>query len=391
MIGRTKQNLVIIGAGAASLLLILALHHKRYAGTVTVLERQKAPNNDRIWSFWLDAAVPLYLRECIDYQWSNWRFSSETFSRKMTDDVHPYCSVRASSLNTLAERVIKQQANFDVIYDCDVTKIETSKTGATITTPLGQFTANEVVDTRPPPLHFQHRGLFQCFFGLEVRTQEDCFDESTADLMKNLSDNVLGVEFTYILPFSARHALIELTFFSKTVIEPAAIKKQLQHILTLLLSGKTYVVERQEQATLPMYAINLNKKNDASKVIYAGIAGGALRASTGYSFLNSQRSAWHTASQLMANKKLTAVSPVSYPYQLLDAMFLRVIRTKPSISTLLYASLLKRLDPLTFIRFMSESASYKELLKVVWSMPKYVFILALIRSFTSKSDNKNEQ
>ncbi|GGW51887.1 lycopene cyclase family protein [Alishewanella tabrizica] len=389
MSSANNSDLIIIGAGASGLLLMLALREKNYLGKVTVLEQHAKPLNDRIWSFWFDSTLPPYLQKIIEYKWSHWHFSSATFTRQMNNTDHPYCSIRAKALSALAQDTLQEQHRFCIKYNCNVMTIDTIDKHTLLTTSLGEFTATQVIDTRPPPLHFEHLGLFQCFLGQEVLTEQDCFDTKSAALMQNIKYTAQGIQFVYILPFSARHALIELTYFSDKIIDRSSLKNQLQPIISQLVGSQNFSIVREEAATLPMYPINLNLGNTCKAITYGGIAGGAIRAATGFSFLNCQRWADATANQLVKNTKFEHKPPIGQRYQLLDSLFLRVIRTNPQLGVLLYTRLFARLDAKTFSRFMSEQASLHELFKVIWAMPKYVFIQALMQSYRTNKGSSH--
>ena len=64
-------DLIIIGAGAAGLSLLLALKERNYPHTVKVLEQQNGPQHDRIWSFWNSEDLPFYIKAIISHEWSS--------------------------------------------------------------------------------------------------------------------------------------------------------------------------------------------------------------------------------------------------------------------------------------------------------------------------------
>ena len=111
------------------------------------------------------------------------------------------------------------------------------------------------------------------------------------------------------------------------------------------------------------------------------LRGGAMRASTGYSFLNSQRWANDLAGQIISHQPIRHRSPIPVVYHILDALFLRVQRSMPALGMSLYSRLFQSLDTKTFINFMSEQASLLEILRVIWAMPKRLFMKTLVQSY----------
>ncbi|MDC0603093.1 lycopene cyclase family protein [Aliiglaciecola sp.] len=386
----TETDLVIIGAGASGLLLLQELHHHKFCGSVTILERKAASNDDRIWSFWDYHQLPDYLRENVDYQWPKWRFSSAAGQREMHEPTQPYCSLRSGTLRSLTDDMVNKLPSFSIIYDCIVDQIEQYQGKSVLTTSKGQWSTPQIIDTRPPPLHHRHFGLFQCFLGIEVETEKDAFDPSSADLMDDIKNTEQGLEFVYVLPFSKRHALIELTYFSAAPIVPKTLEPRLQSIINQRLHSQSFKPVREEMGTLPMYSIDLNRANANSAHLYGGIAGGAMRASTGYSFLNSQRWANDLAQQIVNHRQIHHQRPIARTYRMLDLLFLRVLRTTPELGVSLYTRMFQALEAKTFIHFMSERASLSEIAQVVWAMPKRLFLLKLVKSYLKSNRSTDE-
>jgi lycopene beta-cyclase len=254
---------------------------------------------------------------------------------------------------------------------------------ALVTTQSGQLTARWVVDTRPPPLKIHHNGLLQCFYGEEIVTDGEIFNPSSVKLMQQLASSELGIEFIYILPFSANHALVEFTCFSKTVIERSVLQARLRTRMQDIVGSKTYKIEREECAVLPMHHINENTNNRNQHLIFAGIAGGAMRASTGYSFLACQRWAKQCASELKSKQSLsvsTALSsftPIGNLYQKMDRLMLTVLRNDMGIGVTIFVQMFKKVKPARFARFMTEQATIFDFMCVIWAMPKRAFLRAL--------------
>ena len=376
-------DLIIIGAGAAGLSLLLALDATEYTQSVKLIERRSGPQNDKIWSFWNNDSVPEYLKAIITREWQTWEISADDCGYSMSHAYHRYCSIRSESLMKLALERMQTKDHFDIEFDCDVVSVDSIDDHALVTTQSGQLTARWVVDTRPPPLKTHHDGLLQCFYGEEIVTDGEVFNPSSVKLMQQLASSELGIEFIYILPFSANHALVEFTCFSKTVLERTALQARLRTRMLEIVGSKTYKIEREECAVLPMYHINENTNNKNQHLIFAGIAGGAMRASTGYSFLACQRWAKQCASELKSKQSLsvsTALSsftPIGNLYQKMDRLMLTVLRNDMGIGVTIFVQMFKKVKPARFARFMTEQATIFDFICVIWAMPKRAFLRAL--------------
>jgi lycopene beta-cyclase len=391
-------DVVIIGAGAAGLSLLLALDEQNYTGTVKVLEQRNGPQNDRIWSFWHSAAVPSYIDSIIAYKWSIWSLTTAQNYYSMTHSLYQYCSVRSEHLGELAMERTNGQANVDMLFNCEVasiTPIDTENGGFMVTTPNETLIAKHIIDTRPPALNSNHKGLLQCFYGEEIILDAAIFEPSTVKLMDQLCRSALGIEFVYILPFSANHALIEFTCFSIDIIDKETLKKRFTQLIKNIVKEHDYEVVRAEHAVLPMYSINKNATKSQRNYIYGGIAGGAMRTSTGYSFLSSQRWAKKCARALTQHTKLNAVelAPINGLYQKMDVIMLSVLRRDMQTGVMVFERMFQRVKAERFARFMTEQATIFDILSIIWAMPKWVFLYAAFSSFFSfatSSDKKRE-
>lgn len=387
-------DVVIIGAGAAGLSLLLALDARNYTGTVKVLERQSSPQNDRIWSFWHNDNVPSYIEGIISYKWSAWSLTTQQNNYLMTHSFYQYCSVRSEQLGTLAIETAKRQANLEILFNCDVASINNAEDDQfLITTANKTLIAKQIIDTRPPALTSNHKGLLQCFYGEEIMLSVAIFDPLTVKLMDQLHRSELGIEFIYILPFSANHALVELTCFSIDIINRETLKKRFAQIIENIVKQHDYKVVRTEHAVLPMYSINKNRHKPQRNLIYGGIAGGAMRAATGYSFLSSQRWAEKCASALTQGDKLSAanLAPINSLYQKMDAIMLRVLRTDMQTGVTIFERMFRRVKAERFARFMSEQATLLDILSIIWAMPKWPFLCAACSSFFTLAASSNKK
>ncbi|MFQ3206159.1 MAG: lycopene beta-cyclase [Glaciecola sp.] len=392
----TKSNevdLIIIGAGAAGLSLLLALDEANYVGKVMVLERQQGPQNDRIWSFWYAAdqqgdRLPEYIKAILTHKWQSWSLSVDGNEYFMRDTFFQYCSLRSESLSALALDRISAKENFQIRFNCEVAEITAEGSSAIVNTPEESLVANQVVDTRPPALQSQHEGLIQCFYGEEIICETDIFEPSTVKLMQQLNHSDLGIEFVYILPFSTKHALVEFTCFSLSPVAASVLKTRLAAVLHELVEHTSYTVKRSESAALPMYVVNQNRQRQKSHVIYGGIAGGAMRASTGYSFISSQKWAKQSAYDLVKTNILSVNAPIPAIYQMMDQLMLSVLRDDMKIGVRMFTQLFKTVPPPRFVRFMSERATFVDFMYIILAMPKYPFVRALYRRIRAKSQSE---
>ena len=75
---------------------------------------------------------------------------------------------------------------------------------------------------------------------------------------------------------------------------------------------------------------------------------------------------------------------------MMDQIFLKVIRRQPTLAPVIFTSLARYLNGDEFACFLSGEANVKIWLKVVFAMPTWPFLFALLPHTTKKyQDNQN--
>lgn len=375
-----ELDIIIIGAGASGLSLLLELHHINDTHRIKVLEQANGLNCDRIWSLWQPFthhhadSLPQYLNALVAKNWRSLSLSVNGNEHLMHNERYRYTSIRSSAFGEFALACAKDNPLHEIHFNSEVLAVTDRGDCIEVRTQNQQFFAKKVIDTRPPSIHTKHDGLVQCFYGQEIAVDIDIFDDAMVQLMGALKCGELGLEFVYILPFSPRHALIEFTCFSPSVVSITILKKRLKAVIQEMMSSNNFHVLREESAALPMYHVNQNVSNSNPNIVYAGISGGAMRASTGYSFLNCYRWAQKYARELKDKKTPVTNEPINCLYKKMDAVMLKVLRDDISVGVTIFSQMFKKVKPDSFARFMSERATLFDIFSVISAMPKQVFV-----------------
>ena len=138
-----------------------------------------------------------------------------------------------------------------------------------------------------------------------------------------------------------------------------------------------FTIHSWEQGILPMddkcFESRIENETTWHKI---GISAGHIRASTGYAFVNIQKFCQAAAHSIVDNQ---TIQHRAYPkvYEWLDAVFLRVLQQNKTISPALFLKMADRTDAGQFARFMSEKATFGDLMTVIGAMPKRPFLRAL--------------
>ncbi|WP_017571474.1 lycopene cyclase family protein [Nocardiopsis halotolerans] len=189
------------------------------------------------------------------------------------------------------------------------------------------LTAAWVFDSRPArPVPRGRTHLLQHFRGWFVRTSADAFDPGAALLMDlRPPQPAHGVAFGYVLPLSAREALVEYTEFGREALTTAGYERALRDYCGLLGLGE-WEVTAAEQGVIPMTDARFRTRV-GRRVFRVGTAGGATRPSTGYTFSGVRRQAAAVARALAEGR--VPVPPVPYRrrHLAMDAVMLRALDT----------------------------------------------------------------
>lgn len=326
-------DVAIVGAGAAGLTLtheLTRINPRRTAPPrVALLEPPPGPLRApaRTWCFWEHAGGPwdgiLAARwerlSILGADGAEHRASAAPLVYKMLRSADFEAHVRAA----VADRVS--------LLPATVTGVEDGRERALVHAedPAGaplRVSARWVFDSRPlrpPPAG--RTNLLQHFRGWFVRTRADAFDPAAAVLMDLRPPQPRGgVAFGYVLPFSAREALIEYTEFTRRVLDDAGYEAALRDYTGRVLGLDGFGVTAVEQGAIPMTDASFPTRA-GRRVFRIGTAGGATRPSTGYTFSGIQRQAAAVARALERGR--TPVPPVPHRrrHLAMDAVMLRAL------------------------------------------------------------------
>nr|WP_189937222.1 lycopene cyclase family protein [Streptomyces sulfonofaciens] len=213
--------------------------------------------------------------------------------------------------------------------------------------------ARWVFDSRPPAARPPRRTeLLQHFRGWFVRSDADRFDPRVVDLMDfRLPQPRRGLAFGYVLPISRREALVEYTQFSSDVLTTEAYDRALNHYIRDVLGLGGLRITGTETGVIPMTDAPLHRQTGRS-VFRIGTAGGATRASTGYTFSAAGRQARAVAAACRAGRR--PVPPACYPARAraMDAVLLHALATGRVDGAALLSRLFEHIPTERLLRFM---------------------------------------
>ncbi|MGY6555825.1 MAG: lycopene cyclase family protein [Wenzhouxiangella sp.] len=381
MAAKTDFDLLILGGGCAGLSLAMRLAASNYRGRVGILEPRRDYRDDRSWCFW--APEHHSLSELVSQRWQRWqcsRLNQTTHDRAARGFSYQY--VNSLDFYKTALSAIAANPRMTLLRGESAKGLESHKGLVQVHTSGLALSARQVVDTRPPPRsQLADSMLHQCFAGRVVRLREDSpgrFDPTSVELMTDLQNDRHGLCFSYVLPFSAHHALVEITRFSSAPVARHRLDAELDRLMRRRgwdIAG----VERSEGGILPM-GLPPATTSVPNGVVRAGTGGGALRAASGYGFLRIQQWAQRCSDSLARGGPAIAQGKDSARQDFMDRLFLQVLKDHPEQAPELFERMISRVPGPSFVRFMSDQAGWMDLLRVVSSLPLGPFLGSLVRS-----------
>jgi lycopene beta-cyclase len=378
-----EPDYLIVGAGCAGLSLAVHLLETRRAGLrVAILDPRTAFGRDRTWCFWKTMDHPF--ERCVDRGWTRWRVASGGREVIRGSARLPYQHLPADAFYEHAIRRIRASGGMSLHLGASVHAIADHGDRVVAETDLGRIRARVVFDGRAAPrtaLAPGELGFLQHFVGWLVHADAPVFDAPVATLMDFRVDQEDGIHFVYVLPFSATEALVEDTVFSARALpderHAAAISGYLDRI-----GARRWRVAHRERGVLPMIAGPVPPR-PSPRVYRIGLAGGLAKPSTGFAFLSIQRFSRALAARL-GEEELPAPPAVRPPRTaLLDRIFLSYLARRPDRAPDLFARLFERAPAEALVRFLSESGTVADDLRVMAALPAFPFTREAIRALWS--------
>ena len=365
-----KYDLVVIGAGLSSLMFLNRYLKKFKKHSVLILESKKNIKKDQTFCVWEGPGLDSIQKNFNLQPKKTWnKILIQDQDKNISRTISPYQYVCFDGYETF-NRLIKEHANqVEIKRNILVDKIEKQHDVFNVFCKNKLFQGQYVVDSRnnDKDLDVTSVHVKQAFVGHEIDVPKDTFSSDQATIM-SFKDNSEEVEFTYILPFSSKKALIETTVFSKNPNLSSIARRHKE----LLKVYKDYKILRSEKAIIPMAIV---KDETENAVLRIGTNVGMVRPSSGYSM--RRIASWILNINIV---KLNEANHKYYQYKQdnflnwLDSIFLKVIYFYPDQGPYLFMQLFSRANMPSLIRFLSDKPSILDLIKVLWSMPKILMI-----------------
>lgn len=219
--------------------------------------------------------------------------------------------------------------------------------------------------------------LLQHFKGWLINTEEDCFDPTTATFMDFRVSQEAGTAFVYVLPTSRRQALVEYTLFTADLLAKESYDHALQEYISKYITERSYETLHTEWGVIPMTNFKFPKRSGA--ILNIGLAGGQVKASSGFAFQFIQRRADAIVTSLKTGDTTCHLDTIrDKKFRLLDGVLLQILSTGQLGGDRIFTDLFQKNDVQRIFRFLDNETGLVDDLRIMWSVPTGIFLPAAL-------------
>ena len=342
---------------------------------VALIDSNYESIKERTFAFWRPKSKNDFrYASLIENRWDRFRITpANSPSGRQTDSLSfsdfVYEKISGVGFYSYVIPKIEADPRFTLLIDTVLDVHETSgqikirlKSGQDLTTK--EVWSSATVQERKP--------ILQHFLGYEIETDEDVFQSQVADLMDYRTSQCNETRFLYVLPFSARRALVEFTVFSVSLLRDEDYKLALETYLNEQWSLKRYRINRVERGVVPMGLETLPRfagLKIGTKIHPIGTAAGLIKASTGYSFMRNQ---------VFLDQGAKSKRHGQWRFYIYDRLLLGIIREDGERLSKILPHLFATNAPNQVFRFLGEDTQFFQELKIFYGLPWKPFFKNLV-------------
>ena len=374
-------NYIFTGSGLSALMTILKMvqSEKFNDKTILLIDENSKKTNDRTWCFWEKPNGEF--EAIVSKKWNNALFANQKFRRNL--DFHPYQykMIRGLDFYNYVFDIISKQENIRFLNQ-KVIDFSDFESNVLIKTETESFTCDKLFNSIYNPNLVKNQTKYpvlqQHFIGWFIKSEQEVFNPEQATFMDFSLQQNGNTKFMYVLPTSTTEALLEPTLFSHKHLEKEEYETEIQ-TYAKKLGIINYEITDKEQGSIPMTCYPFWKHN-TKNIINIGSAGGWTKASTGFTFMHTNKKAKKLV-KFLQNDTLTALSMKSFEkkdkFWFYDLLFLDVLDKNNSLGSAVFSSLFKKGNPSLVLKFLDHETSIAEDLQIMLKCPKTPFIMAL--------------
>ncbi len=377
-----RYDYLLAGGGAAGLSLAYHMLHSGLRDCrIAIIDKDPKRSNDRTWCFWTDRRF--VFDSVIRKRWNRMEFVGTTYRDSYDLAPYQYRMIPGIELYTAMHDIIERSPNVEFVHGV-VEEIHDTTDGAEVKLENGtRLKGAYLFDSLLIPERFQvdtkrYHFIKQHFKGWFIETDLDCFEPDSIRFFDFRVPQYGVMRFVYILPFSARSALVEYTLFSAELLSRDEYERELRDYIENVLGIHTYRIVEEEQGVIPMTDQTFRRRG-GRHILYTGTKGGRVKASSGFAFHRIQHDSAAIVASLERYSHPFALPRAPRRYRLLDAMLLQILYRRGQLSEEVFTRLFKHNPVHRVLRFLNEETSLAEDLRLMATVPWWPFIRAFFR------------
>ncbi|KQO29692.1 lycopene cyclase [Flavobacterium sp. Leaf82] len=375
-------NYIFTGTGLSALMTVykMVLSGKFSNKSILLLDQDSKKINDRTWCFWAEEQT--LWNSIISKKWDFALFANEDFKRDLDLKPYQYNQIRGLDFYNFVFDELSKHSNVTFLSE-KVTDINELETHVFVGTEANRYTCdylfNSIYTKAFALSQTKYPVLQQHFVGWFVKTEVEVFNPKKATFMDFSIEQKGNTRFMYVLPTSKTQALVEYTLFSENLLPKEEYENEIQIYLKNLRIDQYEIVEK-EQGSIPMTSYPFWKKN-TKRVLNIGTAGGWTKASTGYTFRNSDKKSAELVRFLQNDSSTLTMTGFHKKsrFWFYDLLLLDILYRHNELGSTIFSSMFKKGNPALIFKFLDEETSLAQDLQVILKCPKIPFIKALFR------------
>ncbi len=370
---------IFTGTGLAALMTVykMVLSGKFKEKTILLLDENPKKNNDRTWCFWQEGLT--IWEESISKKWDSALFANENFNLDLDLRPYQYNMIQGLDFYKQVFELILKETNITFIIE-KVTEINELLNHVYVASETTSFTCttvfNSIYNKREVENQTRYPLLQQHFIGWFIKSKEAVFCPKQATFMDFSVAQKGNTRFMYVLPVSETEALLEYTLFSHQLLKKEEYETGIQNYIQKLGITQYEIIEK-EQGSIPMSCYPFWKQN-TKQVLNIGTAGGWTKASTGYTFKNSDKKSSQLVPFLETETDLTKFYKKT-KFWYYDLLLLNILDRNNELGSRIFSSMFKKGNPNLIFKFLDEETTLSEDIKVILKCPKWLFIRSLLQ------------
>ncbi|WP_282727786.1 lycopene cyclase family protein [Flavobacterium yafengii] len=368
---------IFTGAGLSALMTVYKMVQSgKFKNTsILLLDENTKKTNDRTWCFW--KTNDSVWEQSISKKWDSALFANENFRRDLDLQPYHYNMVKGLDFYNQVFDLLSKQENITFLPH-KVLEIEESETIILVQTESESFSCsklfNSIYNKHKADNQTKYPVLQQHFIGWFIKSEQAVFNSEQATFMDFSVEQKGNTRFMYVLPISKTEALLEYTLFSHQHLKTEEYENEIQQYIEKLGITNYEIVEK-EQGSIPMTCYPFWKAN-TKNVLNIGTSGGWTKASTGYTFKNSDKKSSELVAFLQRETDFTKFHKKT-KFWFYDLLLLDILDRKNELGSHIFSSMFKKGNPSLIFKFLDEETSFIEDIKVILKCPKMLFIKAL--------------